>query len=182
MKKSSIWEELFPIIFWTFNLTLLLVAYLGVLPMLPAIVADAFAGQLPLDLFLPLIGLVGVPTTSALISIAKVPTTSTLVAELSTEKQKIRLMHLFYGVEAPLLLICLIRFFWLRQLTPASTLILITGCVCVGAYLHQLLKGNSTAHGAWLQLVCHSLMLAIALYVGTLALFYAIPVLGSTLR
>lgn len=182
MKQSSIWKEPFTLFFWLFNLTLLLVAYVGVLPsMAPAFVADAFAGQLPLDLFLPLIGLVGVPTTSTLVSMAKVPTTSTLVTESPTERQKIRLTHLFYGVEAPLLLVCLIRFFWLRQLTPASTLILITACVCVGAYLHQLLKGNSTARGAWLQLTCHSLMLVIAFYVGTLALFYAIPVLGATL-
>lgn len=184
MKKTFVWKDLFAIYFWIFNTTLLLIAYLGILPFItPQIISDTFAGQLPLDFLLPLIGLVGVPTTSSLIGISKVRNTVSLDAESPTNKRSISLIHLFYGVEAPLLLVCMIRFFWLRQLTPASTLLLIAGCVCIGTYFYQLINKHSlTNKSAWLQLACHSLMLAIALYVGTLTLFYVIPIPWAILR
>jgi len=172
METNSSRSSLFALFFWLFNLTLLLIAYAGLLPFIGhAFIIDALKGELPLDFLLFLVGLIGVPTTVTILSLNNT----------STEKRSIPLTKLFYGVEVPMLVVCMLRFFWLRELTPSSVLILITGCLCVGAYLHQLIYNKPTGKGAWLQLVCHSLMLAIALYVGLLALFYVLPISAAIL-
>lgn len=172
METNSSRASLFALFFWLFNSTLLLIAYAGLLPFIgPGFITDALQGELPFDFLLFLIGLIGVPTTVTIISLNNT----------STEKRSIPLVKLFYGVEVPMLVVCMLRFFWLRELTPSSIVILATGCLCVGAYLHQLIYNKPTGKGAWIQLVCHSLMLAIALYVGLLALFYVLPVSAAIL-
>ncbi len=178
MPNKSAGEMIFSVFFWIFNLTLLLIAYVGILPFLgTALIADALKGEVPLDFILPLIGLVGVPTTTSIISLTKPH-----LPNLENEQRKFNFrslstFQLFYGVEAPLLVLCTLRFFWLRELTPSTTIILLAGCVCIGSYLHQLIYGGkqTTTKGAWIKLASHSLMLAIAIYVLILALFYAIP-------
>ncbi|KJH71290.1 TIGR02921 family PEP-CTERM protein [Aliterella atlantica] len=173
METTSNRSPLFGLFFWLFNLTLLLIAYVGLLPFIgTGLIADALKGELPFDFLLFLIGLVGVPTTVTIISLNNSAT---------SDKRSIPLTKLFYGVEVPMLAVCMLRFFWLRELTPSSILILTTGFICVGAYLHQLIYNKPTGKGAWIQLVCHSLMLAIALYVGLLALFYVLPISAAIL-
>ncbi|MBW4623055.1 MAG: TIGR02921 family PEP-CTERM protein [Cyanosarcina radialis HA8281-LM2] len=165
MKQHSKCNVLFQVYFWIFNGALLLIAYLGLLPFIgPTFVSDTLAGELPLDFFLPLFGLVGVPTASA------------VMGKLPVQKRSLSLVQIFYGVETPLLLLCVIRFFILRQLNPASALVLITGCLAIGTYLHRQIKGERTdGLGSWFQLGCHILMLAIAIYLGALTLLFAIP-------
>ena len=180
MQIKSAVETLFTVCFWLFNLTLLLIGYVGILPFLgTAIIADALKGQVPFDLLLPLVGLIGVPTTTSLLSLTKAKPQALENVETGERKFSFRTLstiQLFYGVEAPLLVLCLVRFFWLKELNPGSTIILLAGCISIGAYLHQLIYSKpTTTSGAWVKLACHSLMLAIALYILTLALFYAIP-------
>jgi putative PEP-CTERM system integral membrane protein len=165
MKLSKIWEIPFLIYFWLFNLALLFLGYLGLLPFVgTAFIMDALAGELPLDFFLPLIGLVAVPTTSA------------IMGRLPAYRQPISLIQVFYGVEAPLLILCVIRFMGLRQLNPAVSLVLITGCLAIGSYLYRLIKGDSQdSIVSWMQLACQGLMLVVACYLGALTLIYAIP-------
>ncbi len=181
MQTKSIGETLFTVFFLLFNLTLLLIAYVGILPFLgTAIIADALKGQVPFDLLVPLVGLIGVPTTTSLLSLTKSKPQAVENADTGERKFSFRTLstvQLFYGVEAPLLVLCLVRFFWLKQLNPGSTIILLASCISIGAFLHQLVYGNpTTVSGAWVKLACHSLIIAIALYVLTLALFYAIPI------
>lgn len=165
-------SSLFALFFWLFNLTLLLIAYAGLLPFIGSgFITDALNGELPFDFLLFLVGLIGVPTTVTIVSLNNT----------SPEKRSILLTKLFYGVEVPMLAVCMLRFFWLRELTNSSIIILVTGCICVGAYLHQLIYNKPTGKGAWVQLVCHSLMLAIALYIGLLALFYVLPISAAIL-
>jgi putative PEP-CTERM system integral membrane protein len=112
-------------------------------------------------------------------------------------------MRLFYGVEAPLFLLCLIRLFLLRELTPASSQIIGTIVLCIAAFLVEMLYGylgkienvqnisaSQTSHdkhtrflsligekrSAWLQLGCHSLMLVVGIWAATLLMYYALPV------
>lgn len=172
METNSSRASLFGLFFWLFNLTLLLIAYAGLLPFIGSgFIADALNGELPFDFLVFLIGLIGIPTTITIISLNNT----------SIEKRHIPLIKLFYGVEVPMLVVCMLRFFWLRELTPSSIIILVTGCLCIGAYLHQLIYNKSTGKGAWIQLACHSLMLAIALYVGLLTLFYVLPISAAIL-
>ncbi|PSB02151.1 TIGR02921 family PEP-CTERM protein [Merismopedia glauca] len=165
MKLNKVWEIPFQIYFWLFNSALLFLGYLGLLPFLGTVfVTDALAGELPLDFFLPLIGLVGVPTASA------------IIGRLPIYRKPISLVQVFYGAEAPLLVLCVIRFFCLRQLNPAVSLILMTGCLAIGSYLYRLIKGDSeNSIIAWVQLGCQALMLVTACYLGVLTLVYAIP-------
>jgi putative PEP-CTERM system integral membrane protein len=111
-------------------------------------------------------------------------------------------MRWFYGVEAPLFLLCLLRLFLLRKLTPASSLIIATIVLCIAAFSVEMLYGylgkkenvqnisdSQTSQNkqprffrligekrsAWLQLGCHSLMLVVGIWAATLLMYYAVP-------
>ncbi|MBD2042606.1 TIGR02921 family PEP-CTERM protein [Microcoleus sp. FACHB-672] len=159
-------NALFQVIFWLWNLTFLLLTYLGILPLIgPALIEATFTGLIPSEFLITLIALIAVPTAC------------TAMGGWRFHNQPLQLMRLFYGVEAPLFALCLLRFFILRELTPASTLILGTLVVCVAAFLLELLYGYAERHPAlaWAQLIAHSLMLIVGLYAGLLLLFYAVP-------
>lgn len=174
-------ELLFNIFFGIFNVSLLLIAYIGLLPFLgTALVADALAGQVPLDFFIPFVGLVGVPTTCSVVSV------------LPRQRRAISLFQLFYGVEAPLLVLCAVRFFWLRDLTPGTTLLLLTALAGIVIYTHWLLHSRNAAlvvdskvretpiqeTSLWLaglHLVGLSLLLLLALYTTAVIAFYLPP-------
>ncbi len=172
MKMKQIFNFLFHTVFWLWNLTFLLIVYAGILPLSGVLLIVAtFAGEIPIDFFFTLVGLVVVPTAC------------TLVGWVRLRQQPLELMRLFYGVEAPLFLLCLIRLFLLRELTPASTQIIGTVVLCILAFSVELLysyagrRGDTFLHRAlsWTQLICHSLMLLVGVYVGVLLLFYAMP-------
>lgn len=188
---------LFRIFFWIFNASLLTVAYVGIFPFFGiALIKDALLGQVPLDFLIPFIGLVGVPTTCTIARIAP-----HLKRSRKTPKRKsLSLFQFFYSLEAPLLLLCMIRFFWLRDLTPGATLLLLTGFIGTIAHLHWLhsqqnttiqpepetssphpLSSPSSPHSlppsssTWWHLAGHTLMLVISLYMATIAIFYVLP-------
>lgn len=164
---------IFQAIFWLWNLTFLLVVYAGIMPVIaPILVTATFAGQIPLEFLLTLVGIIAVPTVC------------TFIGLLRFSKQPVQLMRLFYGVEAPLFLLCLIRLFLLRELTPASALIIGTVFVCIAAFFLELLYGYAARNrvAAWLQMIAHSLMLLVGLYLGTVLMFYAVPTVAVLIR
>jgi len=191
MKTKPVFDRTFQAIFWLWNLTFLSIVYLGILPLLagPLIMAT-IDGIIPLEFSLTLTALIVVPTVCTFIG-------------SRLRKQPLQLMRLFYGVEAPLFLLCLIRLFLLRELTPASSQIIATIVLCIAAFLVEILYGylgkienvenisdSQTSHNkqprflsligskrsAWLQLGCHSLMLVIGVWAATLLMYYAVPV------
>ena len=110
---------LFKLLFWISNITLLLVLCVGYLPSLgTALARDSIAGTVPIDLMLPFIGLVGVPIATTIAGRKRQP------AKL---KQSLSLFELFYALEAPILIVCTIRLFMLRDLTPATAFLMISG-------------------------------------------------------
>lgn len=163
----------FHIIFWLWNLTFLAIVYAGILPFIGAPLIEAtFAGIIPVEFFLTLVALIAVPTIC------------TVIGAWRLSKRPVELMRLFYGVEAPLFALCLIRLFLLRELTPPSTLILGTLVLCIAAFSLELLYGYVERKPvvAGLQLIAHSFMVLIGVYVGLLLLFYVIPAAGALLR
>ncbi len=168
--KISTW--LFNIFFWSFNASLLVVLYIGFLPFIGlAFMADTATGQIPFNLLVPFIGLVGVPTTCTIAAFRP-----------KVKRASLSLFQVFYGIEAPLLLLCILRFFILRDLTPASSFLLITGLVGTIATIHYFVKGRdpNTQANLW-HLVGLSLFLFTSLYGVAVALFFVIPSLQLVL-
>ncbi len=167
-------HALFQGIFWIWNITFLVVVCGGILPLSGGdVFAATLAGEMPIDFCASLAGLVAVPTVCA------------FVGALRLRKQPLQLIRLFYSVEAPLFLLCGLRLFLLRELTPASAWMLGTAVTCSLAFAAELLYGCAANHQAsrraiWravatLQLFAHSLMLLVGILAGVLVLFYAVP-------
>ncbi len=154
-------------IFWIWNLIFLSVVYLGILPFIGVILIIAtFEGQVPIEFFISLSTLIAVPLIC------------TIVGARKFINQPVELLRLFYGVEAPLVLLCGLRLFVFRELTPASTHILMSIGVCISAFAIEMLYGyaNNKRSIAWLQMLAHSLMLFFGIYASSILLFYALPV------
>ncbi|MEG3861880.1 TIGR02921 family PEP-CTERM protein [Microcoleus sp. herbarium12] len=191
-KIKQAFNIIFQFIFWLWNLTFLSTVYLGILPVvgIPLIQAT-IDGIIPLEFSLTLAALIIVPAAC------------TIVGAKYFSRKPLQLMRLFYGVEAPLFLLILIRLFLLRELTPASSQIIATVVLCIAAFFWemccgylgeirdtrddgQLQKPNQSQPQflrfigeqriAWLQMGFHSLMLIVGVWAAVLLMFYAIPV------
>jgi putative PEP-CTERM system integral membrane protein len=159
-------------IFWIWNLAFLCIVYAGILPhTAPFIWRDTLAGEVPPTFLVSLAALVIVPTIC------------TIIGWFRLRKHPVLLMRLFYGVEAPIFALCLLRLFIIREMNPASAQILGTIALCILAFGMELLCGYAARQRAlaWLQMVSHSLMLIVSLYVGTLLTFYTVPALCTFL-
>ncbi|MEG4012266.1 MULTISPECIES: TIGR02921 family PEP-CTERM protein [unclassified Microcoleus] len=194
MKKIKLaLNIIFQLIFWLWNLTFLSIVYLGILPYLAIpLIQATIDGIIPLEFALTLTALIAVPTIFTIVGFNK-----------RFSKQPLQLMRLFYGVEAPLFLLCLIRLFLLRELNPPSSQIIGTIGLCIAGFLVEILYGylgkteniqetsisqnaeNKQHHAnrlmgnkqiAWIQLGVHSLMLLVGIWAATLLMFYALPV------
>jgi PEP-CTERM family integral membrane protein len=192
MKIKQVFDVIFQSIFWLWNLTFLSMVYLGILPIIAApLIIATIDGIIPLEFSLTIAALIAVPTVC------------TIIGSMCFIEEPLQLMRWFYGVEAPLFLLCLIRLFLLRELTPASSQIIGTIVLCIAAFLVEMLYGylgkreNVPANSAlqyyyqkehyltrllgekrtaWLQLGCHSLMLLVGIWSATLLMYYALPV------
>jgi putative PEP-CTERM system integral membrane protein len=164
--STNVSTILFNLFFWSFNVSLLLIIYIGFLPFIGlAFMSDTAAGQVPLNFLVPFIGLVGVPTTCTIAGFRP-----------KVKRASLSLFQIFYGIEAPLLLLCVVRFFILRDLTAASSFLLISGLVGTITTAHWLVKGRAPNVQANLwHLIGLSLFLFTSLYGVAIALFFVIP-------
>ncbi|MEG4225286.1 TIGR02921 family PEP-CTERM protein [Microcoleus sp. N9_B2] len=197
MKIKQVFDGIFQTIFWVWNLTFLSIVYLGILPIIGVpLVMATIDGIIPLEFSLTMAATIAVPTVCTVIGASRF------------SKQPLELMCWFYGVEAPLFLLCLLRLFLLRELTPASSQIIATIALCIAAFSVEMLYGylgkkenvqnisdSQTSHNkqhrfsrligekrsAWLQLGCHSLMVVVGIWAATLLIYYAVPVALFTL-
>ncbi len=166
---------LFKLSFWIFNITLLLILGVGFFPSMGmAFVRDSIEGRVPIDLIVPLIGLVGVPITT---TIARKKQQQGLETKLSS----LSLFELFYALEAPILAVCAIRLFILRDLTPASGFLLVSaglGCLgsCYWFWQQRQVESSPEQRGNLFSLAGLSLFLFVSVYVAAIVLFFAIPV------
>ena len=117
-------HRLFHTIFWGWNVMFLIVVYTGILPLVGVpLVMATFSGLVPIEFSLTLVALVAVPTGATLLGVRYFRT------------QPLALIRLFYGVEAPLFVLCLLRLFLLRELTPASLQVLVLVGIAILAFL-----------------------------------------------
>src|SRR5919202_358309 len=100
MKIKQVFDGIFPTIFWVWNLTFLSIVYLGILPILAVpLVMATIDGIIPLEFSLTMAATIAVPTVC------------TVIGARRFRKQPLELMRWFYGVEAPLLLLCALQHF-----------------------------------------------------------------------
>lgn len=155
-------------IFWTWNLVFLGLVYIWLLPLWGLNILNAARiGEIPPAFVASLLGLLLVPLMC------------TLVGGLRIRKHPILLMRLFYGVEVPLMGLCLLRLFLIRETTPASAHILWTVLAAIAMFAIETVAGYAAYRPqlAWVQMVGHSLILVTGLYAGTLLLLYTVPAL-----
>jgi putative PEP-CTERM system integral membrane protein len=169
-------NKLFKIFFWISNISLLLILCVGFLPSIGlALARDSFAGRVPIDLMMPFVGLVGVPITTAIAGRQRNQTKL---------KQSLSLFELFYALEAPILAVCVIRLFSLRDLNPASTFLLVSGILgwlgsCYWFWQQRQAAGIEAQRGNLFSLLGLSLFLVVSLYVAAIVSFFVLPVVGS---
>lgn len=157
--------------FW--NLGFLTLVYVFWLPFIGwALLEATLNGEIESEFFFTFVGLIIVPTVC------------TFIGWKNFLVQPRKLLSLFYGVETPLFLICLIRLFVIRELNPLSLFLLATFCVAVSAFFLEFLTDNRQQNPLynWWQLIAHSCVLITGIYVSLLTLFYALPVGNSVIR
>ncbi|MBA4366383.1 MAG: hypothetical protein C0403_01950 [Desulfobacterium sp.] len=151
--------------FWGWNVTFLLLSIFGIMPWVGLAVTKAvLSGELSLDFLISMWLLVFIPAISV------------WIARKKLRGQPNLQIRLFYGVEAPIFLLCLVRLFALRELTLGSVFLI--GSILLAAFIygrHLIQSANSDAPANITTLPLNSLLLIIALYVGALLGFYALP-------
>ncbi|WP_026785919.1 TIGR02921 family PEP-CTERM protein [Planktothrix rubescens] len=178
MNITKTLHTLFGLIFWLWNITFLTVVYIWILPFLAIfLVLATFAGEIELEFTLTILALIAIPTVCV------------IIANRHFRQRPVELIRLFYGVEAPLFLFCLVRLFILREMTPASRFVLSTILICITAFFIELVWGylGQKEHKisrilSGIQLAVHSLMLLVGFYLGIILLYYAVPAAVVMLR
>ncbi|MBV6626707.1 MAG: TIGR02921 family PEP-CTERM protein [Rivularia sp. (in: Bacteria)] len=164
---KSFWNVIFQAIFWLWNLIFLTIVYFWILPFIAIFLfLSTLSGETPLEFSLTVVTLIAIPTVCSIIGAWKFI------------KQPLGLIRLFYGVEAPLFVLCCLRLFIIREMTPASVHIVATAGLSIAAFFVNLLWGyNSRGKKSlqWMQMLANSLMMLFGVYAGTLMLFYALP-------
>ncbi len=154
-------------VFWFWNLAFLLVIYGGLLPSLgTAFWLAGLRGEIQREFLF------------VFIAILLIPLAAVAIARLTFSLEPNKLIRLFYGVEVPLLLLLIIRLFALRELTPASHLVVGTLLICLLGFFIDLVNGYGEENRflASLQLGVHTLMLLVGVGVATLLGFYTVPI------
>jgi len=161
-------------LFWTWNLIFLAFLLLG---FAPNIVPELIRG-LRIGAITPVFLIYGLVLTA-------IPLVTMIIGLTVLRHNPERLFALGYAVEGPLMLLLTLRFFIIRQATPAVTLIMVVAALGMTAFLWDVLDRRIAQRGALashLRMVGLTLFLITALYAGLWAAFYAAPLLGLFLR
>jgi putative PEP-CTERM system integral membrane protein len=160
------------LVFWVWNLGFIGIMYLWLLPQFGfAIWRDTRSGLIE-------------PTfTLSFGALLIVPLICTVLGYVRLRQHPILLMRLFYGVEAPLFTLCLVRLFIIRELTAASGFALSLWLVAILMFGLELLAGYSAYRDrlAWVQMISHSVILLVGLYTAALLLLYTLPAMTIAL-
>ncbi len=154
-------------LFWSWNLIFLAFMLLGFAPqMLPEMITAVRASQIPIAFLIYGVIITLIPAVTVILGLTKL------------RKSPERLFALGYGVEGPLMLMLFIRFFAVRQVTPALSLLLIVAVLGMTTFLWQLLDFNIAARSPWLTHLRAgglTLTLITGLYASLWVAFYALP-------
>jgi len=158
-------------LFWSWNIIFLAFMVLGFAPrLLPDTLLEVRNGTIPVAYLIYALVLSIVPLLAVILGL-------TLLRRAPG-----RLFALGYVVEGPLMLILAIRFFLIRQATPALTFLLITAWLGMAAFLWHTLDPEIERRGrfsGYLRLFGLTLMMLTSLYAAVWIAFYAFPLSGA---
>ncbi len=160
-------------IFWGWNLSFLAIVYLGILPFVGiALFAAGLTGEIPWGFQLTMVALIVIPIVA------------TVIGAQRFQQDPVALLRWFYGVEAPLFLLILLRLFLLRELPLASAYVLTTIVLAILTFGLNCLTVPQERGPVWewIQLTCNSFVILVGLYAGSVLVFYVPPTLVEFLR
>lgn len=154
-------------LFWSWNLIFLAFMSLGFAPqVLPEMITAVRAGAIPAAFLGYALILTAIPAVAVILGLTVL------------RRSPGRLLALGYGVEGPLMLLLTVRFFAVREMTPAVALLLIIAGLGVATFLWQILDRNIDARGAvpaHVRTAGLTLLLLTGLYASVWIAFYAVP-------
>jgi putative PEP-CTERM system integral membrane protein len=161
-------------LFWSWNL--LYVILFAALEMYEGfainIIRDGFYGLTPVGFFLTALAAYLLPLVSIVLALT------------IFRKKRSHLVKLFYGVEVPLTLLCLLRLALLRELNPGTTQLFILLVTGMATFLFELIRDkewqNKTT--ARILLVLNCALLLIAVYIFALLVFYLPPAFAGLIH
>lgn len=161
-------------LFWSWNLIFLAFMFLGFAPyMLPQVIQAVRTGFIPAAFLLYAVILTIIPAVAVILGATVLRRSPGL------------LLTLGYGVEGPLMLALMVRFFAIREATAAVSLLLIVAGLGWLTLLWQILDRRIDERGAaplHLRLIGLTLLLAVGVYVGVWFGFYAVPLGAEGLK
>ncbi len=160
-------------LFWSWNLIFLAFMTLGFAPrILPEMILAVGTSAIPATFLLYALILTAVPIVTIILGLTRL------------RRAPRRLLALGYVVEGPMMLLLAVRFFVIREATPALTLLLGVAVAGMLAYLWILLfpdGGKGRLTGA-LRLAGVTLMLLVSFYAAAWIAFYALPLAALALQ
>jgi putative PEP-CTERM system integral membrane protein len=155
-------------LFWSWNIIFLAFMLLGFAPrLLPELLTAVRGEAIPVAFLVYALLLTLIPVVAVILGLTVL------------RRSPGRLMTLGYGVEGPLMLMLVIRFFVVREMTPAMALLLSLAALGVVTLLWGILDGKIETRGrflAHLRTVGLTLLLLVGLYASVWVAFYALPV------
>lgn len=156
-------------VFWTWNSIFLIFVSFGILPFSHLLIVEAWLGRVPWDFVATLLALIAIPIVCTVLG-----------CRSRIRNRPLQMLRLFFCVEAPLFCLALLRLFLMRQLSPASALVLGTVVLGIAFYLFRLLGRSGllpSGDRRWggLSLTGHAILLAVGAYIVSLLSFYVLP-------
>jgi len=150
------------VVFWLWNVLVLCLIFFGLVPhVLVEIVRDAARGLIPWNLTLAILCLTVLPLLSVAWGIRLFQSAG-------------KLMALFYGLEVPLGLVCLLRIFLIRELTGAMTFVAVAFFVSSAAFAYELARQPGNRPWGHVARLCGQSVAAVTgLYLAAILSFYA---------
>jgi putative PEP-CTERM system integral membrane protein len=172
--NSGNWREIAAYgLFWSWNLIFVAFMVMGFAPrVLPEMITAVSSNVIPFS-FLAY-GLI----------LSAIPVATIVLGATVLTRQPYRLFALGYVVEGPLMLLLAIRFFVIREATPAVTLVMLIACLGMAAFLWYTLdrdRERRKGFAGYLRLVGLTLMALTSLYAALWIAFYALPLVGYAL-
>lgn len=153
-------------LFWSWNLIFFVFLAFGLGPwcLLP-LLQETIKGGVPWDF------------TCVTMLLVAIPFASMAAAFVLVGRGPGPILRLFYGLQGPLLFLCLARLLLVRELNPGMTHLMLSSAVALTAYSYELFRGTAQRARvtATVQLVAHGVGLVVGVYAAALLIFYALP-------